>query len=238
VTTGIFITGTSTGVGKTVVATGLLRMLVRGRHSVVGLKPVASGAERTPGGLRNADALALAAASSVSLPYELTNPFCFEPPIAPHIAAAEAGTAIQLDELLRWYGRATSAADIAIVEGAGGWRLPLHPSGFLSDLPEQLGLGVILVVGLTLGCLNHARLSFEAIERSHRCGFLGWIGSRIDAGFERPDENVTSLATLLGGPPIAVLPALRDPSAASASGHFDAASVLRRLGLDDRSLRS
>jgi dethiobiotin synthetase len=208
---GIFITGTDTGVGKTVVAAGLVRLLARQGRRVIGLKPVASGADRTPEGLRNSDALALAGEGTVQVPYALTNPYCFEPPIAPHLAAAEAGVEIPLDELIRWYGQAAADADVAVVEGAGGWRVPLHPGGFLSDLPERLGLGVVLVVGLRLGCLNHARLSLEAIERSGRCPFVGWVGNGIDPGFERLDDNLATLCDLLGGPPLAVLPPLAAP---------------------------
>ncbi|MFO7694531.1 MAG: dethiobiotin synthase [Vicinamibacterales bacterium] len=210
-TPGIFITGTDTGVGKTVVAAGLVRLLARQGRRVIGLKPVASGADRTPEGLRNADALTLAAEGAVRVPYALINPYCFEPPIAPHLAAAEAGGEVRLDELVRWYEQATADAEVAIVEGAGGWRVPLHPGAFLSDLPERLGLGVVLVVGLRLGCLNHARLSLEAIERSGRCPFVGWVGNRIDPGFERLDGNLATLCDLLGGPPLVVLPPLAAP---------------------------
>jgi dethiobiotin synthetase len=230
-TTGIFVTGTDTAVGKTVAAAGLVRLLARRGHRVVGLKPIASGAERTPAGLRNSDALALAAAGSASLPYELTNPYCFEPAIAPHVAAAEAGVEIRLGELLRWYERATGGAEVAVLEGAGGWRLPLHPAGFLSDLPEALGLGVILVVGLRLGCLNHARLSYEAIEQGRRCRFLGWIGNRIDPEFGRLEENLGTLERLLGVPPLAVLPVLGDCSAQTVSEHMEVAAVARLPGV-------
>jgi dethiobiotin synthetase len=147
----------------------------------------------------------------VQLAYPLTNPYCFEPPIAPHLAAAEAGVPLDLAALGQWYRHATADADFAIVEGAGGWRVPLHPEGFLGDLPEQLGLGVILVVGLRLGCLNHARLSYESITGAGRCRWLGWIGNRIDPGFERLDANVETLGRLLGGPPLAVIPPLARP---------------------------
>jgi dethiobiotin synthetase len=181
----------------------------------VGLKPVASGAERTAEGLRNPDAMALAAESSVVLPYELTNPYCFEPAIAPHLAAREAGVAISLDTLADWYLRATDGADLAIVEGAGGWRVPLHPEGLLSDLPERLGLGVILVVGLKLGCLNHARLTLEAIVTSGRCPFVGWIGNRVDPDFAPLDGNLETLERLLGSPPLAVVPPLGVATAAA-----------------------
>src|SRR5512134_541560 len=124
-TRGIFITGTDTGVGKTVVASGLVRLAARTGERVVGLKPVASGATPTPDGLRNEDALALAAAGSVALPYRDTNPFCFEPAIAPHLAAADAGATIPVPALLDWYERVTTDAGLAIMEGAGGWRVPL-----------------------------------------------------------------------------------------------------------------
>jgi dethiobiotin synthetase len=226
---GIFITGTDTGVGKTVVATGLVRLLADRGRQVIGLKPVASGAGRTPAGLRNADALMLGAEGAIQLPYELTNPWCFEPAIAPHLAAAEAGVEISVNELVDWYARGSGGAEVAIVEGAGGWRVPLHPDGFLSELPETLGLGVILVVGLRLGCLNHARLAFEAIERSGRCPFIGWIGNAIDPGFERLDGNLATLARLLGGPPLAVLPTLAEPTPAVVAALLGRSERLRCL---------
>lgn len=207
-TPGLFITGTDTGVGKTIVATGLLRLAAAKGWNAVGLKPVASGAERTAAGLRNDDALALAAASSHQNPYALTNPYCFEPAIAPHIAAAAEGRPILIEDLLAWYQKASAGADLAVLEGAGGWRLPLHPLGFLSDLPEQLAIPVVLVVGLRLGCLNHARLTLEAIERSGRCPYLGWIGNLVDPDFDRLEENLAALGRLLGAEPLAVLPRL------------------------------
>lgn len=230
---GVFVTGTDTGVGKTVVASGLVRLAAGLGRRVVGLKPVASGAQSAPGGLRNEDALALAVESSVPLPYALTNPFCFEPAVAPHIAAAEAGIAIPVADLVNWYARATDQADFAIVEGAGGWRVPLHPEGFLSDLPERLGLDVLLVVGLRLGCLNHARLTLEAIERSARCRYLGWIGNCIDPAFARLDENLTTLARLLGGRALAVIPALHIPTAAAATDHLQHPALAQALGLSN-----
>lgn len=222
-TPGIFISGTNTGVGKTLVATAWTRALAGAGRRVVALKPIASGSPRDPhGSLRNADALALQLAASVRLSYEQVNPYCFEPAIAPHVAAEEAGRAIGLDDLVRWYGLASAGADFAIVEGAGGWRVPLHPDGFLSELPERLGLGVVLVVGLTLGCLNHARLSFEAIERSGRSPFLGWIGNQVDPGFERLDANIRTLERLLAGPPLALIPAAgAAPDAARLAPLFD-----------------
>ena len=208
---GIFIAGTDTGVGKTLVAAGLVRLLAGQDRRVLGLKPVASGAVQTAAGLRNADALALAAESSVHVPYAATNPYCFEPAIAPHLAAAEIGVPMPVTALTRWYQEVATDAEFVIVEGAGGWRVPLHPDGFLSDLPEQLGLGVVLVVGLRLGCLNHARLTLEAIERSGRCRFVGWIGCQVDPDFARLGANLDTLARLLGQPALAVVPHLAAP---------------------------
>lgn len=214
-------TGTDTGVGKTVVAAGLVRLLAQQGRRVVGLKPVASGADPGADGLRNDDALALAAAGSVPLPYGMTNPLCFAPAIAPHLAARDAGVAIAVDALEQWYAQATAGVELAVVEGAGGWRVPLHPTGFLSDFPERVGLGIILVVGLRLGCLNHARLTLEAIAASGRCRFIGWVGNRIDAGFARIEDNLDSLEIVLGTPPLAVVPMLEVASAASAAAWLD-----------------
>jgi dethiobiotin synthetase len=209
VTHGIFLTGTDTGVGKTVVTAGLLRLLARQGARAVGLKPVASGGERDhQGNLRNADALELQAAAPMRLPYESVNPWCFAPAVAPHLAAREAGQPILVTDLVAWYGRVTTGVDVALVEGAGGWRVPLHPRGFLSDLPEAVGMDVILVVGLTLGCLNHARLTAEAIASSGRCRLAGWVANAVDPGFERRAENLETLADLLGARPLAEVPLL------------------------------
>jgi dethiobiotin synthetase len=184
-------------------------------------------------GLRNADALALATESTVELPYELTNPYCFEPAVAPHLAAEEAGVSLSPDYLVDWYRRATRGADFAVVEGAGGWRVPLHPDGFLSDVPERLGLGIVLVVGLRLGCLNHARLTLEAISNGGRCPFVGWVGSQVDAGFPRLDANIATLERLLGAPPLAILPPLAEPTASSAAKYLSGARLF-----EERSVRS
>ena len=206
-TRALFITGTNTGVGKTVVTTALLRLGARHGARCVGLKPIASGGTRdATGHLRNADALALQCESSVRVLYSTVNPWCFEPAIAPHLAAREAGVELSLETLLAWYRRAARGYDLVLVEGAGGWRVPLHPTGFLSDLPEALGLDVLLVVGLTLGCLNHATLTAEAIERSGRCRLAGWIANGVDPAFERAEENVATLTELLGARPLARIP--------------------------------
>src|SRR6187549_3908979 len=174
-----FVTGTDTGVGKTLVTAALLRLLRERGLRVRGLKPVASGAASTPQGLRNDDALALQAESSPPVDYETVNPYCFAPAIAPHLAAAEQDVPIAVAALTAWYQRSSAQCDAVLVEGAGGWRVPLHPAGFLSDLPESLELPVLLVVGLRLGCLNHARLTYEAILAGGRCRFVGWVGNAV-----------------------------------------------------------
>jgi dethiobiotin synthetase len=207
----IFVTGTNTGVGKTVATSALLRLARRHGVCCVGLKPIATGGERAfpCGPLRNGDALELQAAGSAPIDYDTVNPFCFEPAIAPHLAAREAGTSLDLPRLVTWLREAGADAELRLVEGVGGWRVPLHPSGFTSDLPEALALDVILVVGLTLGCLNHARLTVEAIERGGRCRLLGWMANEVDASFKRCDDNVSSLSDLIGAAPLARIPHLR-----------------------------
>jgi len=225
----LFIAGTDTGVGKTLVATGILLALRAQGFSVRGLKPVASGAELTPDGWRNEDGLALQAASVPPVDYATVNPHCFEPAIAPHLAAERAQRPLELAALVAWYRRAAAGVDVVITEGAGGWRVPLHPGGFLSDLPEALGLDVVLVVGLRLGCLNHARLSYEAIAAGGKCRFAGWIGNPIDPDFAELDANLTTLGRLLGGPPLAIVPRLDTRAATRVAQPFDGPGLLRRL---------
>ncbi|HET7203964.1 MAG TPA: dethiobiotin synthase, partial [Steroidobacteraceae bacterium] len=215
----------------------LLRLARRHGTTCVGLKPVASGGVRVAPGapLRNADALELQAAGSVPVPYEAVNPYCFAPAIAPHLAAREAGVALDLTALVDWYRQASQGADLVLVEGAGGWRVPLHPQGWLSDLPESLGLDVLLVVGLRLGCLNHARLTAEAVAAAGRCRLVGWIANAIDPGFERVEENVATLADLLGQAPLARVPGLhrapQSPFGNAVHEFGDDPRLLRALGI-------
>jgi len=225
----LFVTGTDTGVGKTLVTAALLRLLRERGLRVRGLKPVASGAAPTPGGLRNDDALLLQAESSPPVDYDTVNPYCFAPACAPHLAAAEQNTDLTVAALTAWYRRASVQCDAVLVEGAGGWRVPLHPTGFLSDLPETLELPVLLVVGLRLGCLNHARLTYEAIVTSGRCRFAGWVGNAVDAGFEHGAANVDTLARLLGAAPLALIPRLPDASVTAAAQAIESSTLLRQL---------
>lgn len=224
---GFFITGTDTGVGKTLVATALLRALAARGIAAAGMKPVAAGALRTADGLRNDDALALAAASGVALPYEVVNPYCFEPAIAPHLAAREAGTEIDPGAILMAYLQLVARAPVAVVEGAGGWLVPLNGSVTFAALPALLSLDVILVVGLRLGCLNHALLTAESIER-YACRPVAWIGNVVEPGFARLDENVATLRQWLPMPCLGVIPHLAADDRASAARHIDLAPLLDR----------
>jgi dethiobiotin synthetase len=207
---GTFVTGTDTGVGKTVVAVALMSALRSRGLSVVGMKPVASGSAHTAGGLRNADALALQAAGTTWFEYSRINPYAFEPAIAPHIAAAETGVRIDIPHLVSAYRWLAERVAHVVVEGAGGWRVPIGPAALLSDLPAALDLDVLMVVGLRLGCLSHALLTAEAIERSDRLRLIGWVGNTIEEKFQPFDENAATLRRLLPCPCLGILPHLAD----------------------------
>ena len=202
---GLFVTGTDTGVGKTRVAVALCRAYAAQGLRVAAMKPVASGSERTAQGLRNDDALALQGAMTVRAGYGEINPYAFAPPIAPHIAAAEAGVTIEFDVLDRAHQRLRAQSDVLVVEGAGGWLAPLGPTQSFADLAVLWDLGIILVVGLRLGCLNHALLTGESIER-RGLRLRGWVANAIDSQFERAQENLESLRARLPAPCLALLP--------------------------------
>ena len=209
---GVFVTGTDTGIGKTHASVALVRAhRACGRHAI-GMKPVASGCRETHEGLRNEDAEALIAASDPAPAYSLCNPYAFAPPIAPHIAAREAGIAIALDPIVAAYGRLAAMADRVVVEGVGGWSVPLSDALMQADLARALDLPVVLVVGLRLGCINHALLSARAIV-ADGCVLGGWIANRIDPGMARADENLDTLRARIDAPLLGVLahaPELRD----------------------------
>ncbi len=202
---GMFVIGTDTGVGKTLVSVSLVKALVQHGLRVSAMKPVASGSEQTPAGLRNADALALAEASNVTVPYATLNPYCFEPAISPHIAAEEAGVRVLPSVIRDRYQALASQADFVVVEGAGGWYSPLSAEYTMSDLPCWLDLPVLLVVGLRLGCLNHAHLTRVAIEAAG-CELAGWVANTLDPTLERGPENLATLERTLGGEALAVFP--------------------------------
>jgi dethiobiotin synthetase len=202
---GIFVTGTDTGVGKTLVSVSLVKALALHGRRVAVMKPIASGSDRTSEGLRNADALALAAASNVHAPYAVINPYCFEPPISPHIAAEEVGIQVDLGVIKTQFDHQRSTADVVVVEGAGGWYAPISPTESMADLANALGVPVLIVVGLRLGCLNHALLTKRAVE-ADGAKLAGWIASCVDPAFERVNENLSHLQNALGSEPLAVFP--------------------------------
>lgn len=215
-----FIAGTDTDVGKTTIAAGLLHAARLQGLSTLAAKPVASGCAVTSKGLRNADALALIDQSTVQLPYERVNPFAFEPAIAPHLAAREAGVALALPALLKaMQGILAEGADFTLVEGAGGWRVPLSDHANLSDLAIALKLPVILVVGVRLGCINHALLSAEAIARDG-LQLAGWVANVIEPRTSRLEENLASLAERLPAPCLGRVPKLKQASADAVAEHL------------------
>ena len=202
---GIFVTGTDTEVGKTWMTVALMRLLQAQGHQVLGMKPVASGCQSEAAGLRNDDALLLQETASLQMPYEMINPFAFEPAIAPHIAADQAGKSIDFSVIKTCYQSLSAQADYVLVEGVGGWAVPLAGRQRVSDLALSLNLPVVLVIGLRLGGLNHALLTLEAIERSGlRC--LGWIANEVDPKFACVEENFETLLTELEAPCLGRVP--------------------------------
>ena len=202
---GLFVTGTDTGVGKTRVATALLRAFARRGLRAVGMKPVAAGCQRIDGALVSEDVAALAAASNVNLPVDLINPYRFQPAIAPHLAAELAGERISLERIRDAYVALAAGADRVVVEGAGGFLVPLNEREDFADLARLLGLPVLLVVGMRLGCLNHALLTAEAVQR-RGLPFVGWVANRLDAQMSVFQQNVDTLRERLGAPLLGTVP--------------------------------
>ncbi len=202
--TGVFITGTDTEIGKTHVSVALLHALRAAGLRAVGMKPVASGCTATPQGLRNDDALALQAASSGAPAYALVNPLAFAAAISPHLAAAAEGCSITLDAVRQAHAQLCVQADCCVVEGVGGWLAPLSDTLVAGDLARALDLPVILVVGLRLGCLNHALLSARAIV-ADGCRLLGWIGNTLDAAMPALEGNIATLRARLPAPCLGIV---------------------------------
>jgi dethiobiotin synthetase len=202
---GIFVTGTDTGVGKTWVSVGLMAALQRQGLRVLGMKPVAAGCEETADGLRNEDAQLLQQQGSLPMDYAVINPYAFEPPVAPHLAAAQAGVHIDLERIARYYQTLAGAADAVVVEGAGGWLVPLNERDSMADLATRLDLEVILVVGMRLGCINHALLTAEAI-RTRGCRLTGWIANTLDLHMNKLPQNILSIQQRIEAPLLGLIP--------------------------------
>ncbi len=201
----VFVTGTDTGVGKTLVSAGLLHMLAARHLRVVGMKPVAAGTQRVDGVDANDDVLALRAASSCRVPPGLDNPVLLPDPVSPHIAAQRAGVRIDIDHLVACYRQLAQQADAVVVEGAGGFHVPLSATVTGADLAQALGLPVVLVVGLRLGCLNHALLTADAI-RARGLTLAGWVANHIDPAMLAQEDNIAFLRTRLQAPLLATVP--------------------------------
>ena len=220
----VFVAGTDTGIGKTHAACALLHALRQAGESACGMKPVASGCMDTPDGRRNEDALALLAAGSVPLPYELVNPVALREPLSPHLAAAHEGVTIALPPLRAAFDALQASHDRVVVEGVGGWMVPLAPGLLASDIARAWELPVILVVGLRLGCLSHALLTARAIA-ADGCRLLGWIANRIDPAMDAAEENLATLRALLPAPCLGVLPH-GEVEPALAARHLDVKSIM------------
>lgn len=200
-----FVTGTDTGVGKTTVTVRLMQQLIAQGKTVIGMKPVASGCEWLEGRWQNEDVRLLTAASNVTAPPEWINPYCFNPAIAPHIAAAQAGVEIQLEVIQTAYTQLTAMADVVIVEGAGGLLVPLNQTHSIADLIQALQLPALMVVGMRLGCINHALLTAQVLK-SRQIDCCGWVANRIDPHMSMPEENLQTLIDSLQQPPLLQVP--------------------------------
>jgi dethiobiotin synthetase len=217
-----FIAGTDTNVGKTVVAAGLLVAAKHHGLTTAALKPIAAGCEKTEAGLRNEDALLLQSVITTPLVYEQINPVALQAAIAPHIAAQQEKRVLSADRLAGFCRGSLNQADITLVEGAGGWRVPLNPQETMADLARVLNLPVILVVGMRLGCISHALLTIEAI-RNDGVPLAGWVANCVDADMPVLQENIHSLAARIPAPCLGVIPYLENanPDAVASALHPD-----------------
>ncbi|KZY67425.1 dethiobiotin synthase [Oleiphilus sp. HI0071] len=217
-----FVAGTDTEVGKTYVSCRLLELAHHQGMSSLGLKPVAAGCELDGAELKNEDAIALMHSSSIKLPYAQVNPVALPDPCSPHIAATRAGKSLNASRLAGYCrGALLQKVDFALVEGAGGWRVPISPRETMASLAVELDYPVVLVVGLRLGCINHALLTAEAVRRDG-LEIAGWVGNQItDQPMSYIEENVATLRSALGAPFIGVVPYETEPRAEKFSNSLD-----------------
>ncbi|MEM5326926.1 dethiobiotin synthase [Paraburkholderia sp. JHI2823] len=231
-TVSLFVTGTDTEIGKTFVSAALLRGFARAGLRATALKPIAAGASARDGVWHNEDADQLDAAASVLLPPEIRTPFLLKEPAAPHIAAALEGVTLDMARIIECYKAACERADAVVVEGVGGFRVPLTATEDTADLAVALGLPVVLVVGMRLGCISHALLSAEAIA-ARGLTLAGWVANRIDPAMAFPEENIAALRERLAAqyraPLIGVVPHMRGASADQAAEHLNIDALLAHL---------
>ncbi|MBX9904526.1 MAG: dethiobiotin synthase [Burkholderiales bacterium] len=225
---GLFVAGTDTGVGKTLVACALLRGFAARGLRVVAMKPVAAGAVRRRGVWHNDDVAQLRAAANVDMPQAVINPYCFAPAIAPHIAAQASGVKIRMAVIAKNYARLGRNADLVVVEGAGGLLVPLGGTFSAADIPSRLNLPVVLVVGLRLGCLNHALLSVEALQ-ARGVYLAGWIANRIDPAMARAAENLQALRVRIKAPLLGTVRHAQNPQPARVARLLDIECLEQRL---------
>lgn len=220
-----FVTGTDTGVGKTAVSCGLLLAAAKAGLRTAAIKPVAAGCDDDG---RNEDALALQACMTEPLDYEQINPVALPDAIAPHIAANRAGKRLQASRLAGLCrGVMLGGADFILIEGAGGWRVPLSPRETLADLAKELGVGVILVVGMRLGCINHALLTAEAIRRDG-LPLAGWVANQCGPRMECHEENLATLQQMLPAPLLGDAPFITPWHADELAKHLDITALIKK----------
>ena len=200
----MFVTGTDTDAGKTYISAALLRHFAAQSLRVVGMKPVASGATELDGVLHNSDVTQLRQASNVQADVRWINPYCFAPAIAPHIAAQQAGVTIDLQQIKQAYEQLCGMADVVVVEGAGGWLVPLNGQQTIADLAQLLDIPIVLVVRIRLGCINHALLSVADIQR-RGLTLLGWVANCMEDKMPVMQENIATLQQLIAAPCLAVV---------------------------------
>lgn len=230
---GFFITGTDTGVGKTLVACGLLQAFAQAGYQTRALKPVAAGCEQTAEGWRNEDALALMQSMTESLQYAQVNPVALKAAIAPHIAAQEEGLSLSVEDIAAHCRSLLPLAEITVVEGAGGWRVPLSEDETLADLARALALPVILVVGMRLGCINHALLTAEAIAVDG-LPLAGWVANSLEPEMPAYAENLATLQARIAAPLLGVVP--WQPAGVPAKSIASYMDITKLTGLTGRTI--
>lgn len=228
----LFVTGTDTEIGKTLVSAALLRGFAREGLRAAAMKPIAAGASLVDGVLHNEDADQLDAAANVALPNDIRTPFMMREPIAPHIAAAREGVSLDIGRIVEAHRFAVTQADIVVVEGVGGFRVPLDDTHDTADLAVALNLPVVLVVGMRLGCISHALLTAEAII-ARGLTLAGWVANRVDPDMLYPDENIATLKQRIAAPLLGVIPHLAPSDAARAAQHLDIGLLTGRLHQKD-----
>jgi dethiobiotin synthetase len=207
----LFVTGTDTDVGKTYISQALIKHFCRQGLQAVGMKPVAAGAEIENGRLLNVDVQAIISASNVVASIDQINPYVFAPAIAPHIAAQQVGVEIAIEPIMRAFQALQQQADVVVVEGAGGFLVPINESLTMGDLAKALNVGVLLVVGVRLGCISHALLTVQAIE-AKGLHLIGWVANRIEPNMPALEENIATLKTMIKAPCIADVGWKKEPS--------------------------